>query len=149
MTEQEVSKIAAAREADLSAISALLAASSLPAEGIREHLATALVARRAGRVVGCVVLELHGGEVLLRSLAVEEEFRGTGLGVALATAACDLARNRGARRVFLLTETASGLFGRLGFHAVARSEVPVALLQSAEFQDLCPASALVMTRSLS
>ena len=70
-------------------------ASSLPHEGVGEHLRDFLVIRDPERtaLVGCVGIELHDDAGLLRSLAVMPERRGQGLGWMLA----DYAIQRAAR----------------------------------------------------
>ena len=52
--------IAPATEADAPLIASLLTASGLPTDGLRDHVATALVARVGASVVGSAALELHG-----------------------------------------------------------------------------------------
>ncbi|MGH7319149.1 MAG: GNAT family N-acetyltransferase [Candidatus Rokuibacteriota bacterium] len=47
-------------------------------------------------------IELYDGAALLRSVAVEAERRGEGLGQNLTRAALELARERGAKTVYLL-----------------------------------------------
>lgn len=133
-----------ARSEDRASIERLVAANDLPLQGLAEHLGSALVARVDGSVVGCVALELYGEEALLRSLAVAPECRGRGLGLRLAGAAVEMARRRGARRVWLLTTTAEAFFPRLGFRRVGREHVPTALGASAELRGACPASAVAM-----
>jgi len=81
-------------------------------------------------------------------VAVAAEQRGRGLGAALTATALDLARRRGVRTVYLLTETAAEFFPRFGFRPVPRPAVDPAVLGSAEFTTACPASALVMARTL-
>ncbi len=139
--------IGPANEKDWRDLVLLVTASGLPEGGLRNHLDTALVAREDGRVVGSVALELYGPDVLLRSLAVTPEHRGNGLGRRLADAALALARERGAARVYLLTETAAPFFRRLGFRDVARPDVPERVRGSPEFAKLCPenAEALMLT----
>ena len=141
-------RVALARAEDLESILRMLAGAGLPTAGVAEHLASALVARAGCRVVGCVALELYGEEALLRSLAVVPAVRGSGLGVRLAEAALELARERGARRVWLLTTTAERFFPRFGFERVERSSLPAALDASAELRGACPASAIAMRRGL-
>ena len=136
------------REDEGPALLALLERAKLPHDGVQEHLGTALVARRAGTVVGSAVLEMYGDSALLRSVAVEEALRGTGVGAAVTRAALDLARRRGVRRVFLLTETAGGFFPRFGFRPIARGDVPRDVTRSVEFGTACCASALVMEADL-
>ena len=136
--------IAQAGAADLPEIIGLLERSRLPPDGLAEHVASTVVAKDGERIVGSAALELYGGVGLLRSVAVDEGLRGRGLGVRLTTAALDLARARGLRTVYLLTETAGEFFPRFGFRPIARGDVDPAALQSVEFTTLCPASALVM-----
>ena len=140
--------ITAATPADLPAIFQLLDDNRLPRAGLDAHLATTLVARDDGALVGTAALELYGRAALLRSVAVSSAQRGRGLGQALTAAALDLGRQRGVAAVYLLTETASEFFPKLGFRPVARADVDAAVLGSAEFSTACPQSALVMVRSL-
>ena len=140
--------ITPAAPADLPGILALLDASQLPRAGIEDHVASTLVARQDAGVVGTAALELYGGGALLRSVAVATALRGQGLGAALTMAALELARQRGVRSVYLLTETAGHFFPRFGFHAISRAEVDVAVRRSTEFTTACPSSALVMRAEL-
>ena len=137
-----------AAPADLPGILALLDASRLPRAGIEDHVASTLVARHDSGVVGTAALELYGGAALLRSVAVATALRGQGLGAALTMAALELARQRGVRSVYLLTETAGRFFPRFGFHAISRAEVDAAVRASTEFTTACPKSASVMVKQL-
>ena len=137
-----------AAPADLPAVLALLTASGLPQDGLAEHFDAAVVARDGAAVVGSAALELYGEAALLRSVAVAEGLRGQGLGRELTTAALELARARGVRRVYLLTTTAEGYFPSFGFAPVSRAEVEPAVLASVEFAGACPASAAVLALNL-
>jgi amino-acid N-acetyltransferase len=141
-------EITPAASADLSAIFELLDANKLPRAGLERHVGSTLVAREPGRVVGAAALELYGRAALLRSVVVSTDWRGRGLGHALTTAALDLARRRGARTVYLLTETAATFFPKLGFQAIDRAAVEPAVLVSEQFTTACPTTALVMVRHL-
>ncbi len=138
-----------ARESDWEQIVSLLASSGLPTEGLEEHRPTTLVVREGDRILGSVAIEMYGSDALLRSLAVSAECRGRGLGWRLAASALDLARSRGAARVYLLTETAAAFFRRIGFRDVARSDVPGGVRRSVEFASLCSSTAEVLMLSLS
>jgi amino-acid N-acetyltransferase len=48
----------------------------------------------------------------------------------------------------LLTQTAEAFFERHGYQVADRDHVPDEIKQSAEFQSLCPSSAICMTKSL-
>lgn len=99
-------------------------------------------------MVGCVGLELHPPAALLRSLTVTPDLRGRRLGGRLVARALLEARRLGAREVYLLTTAAAPYFSRFGFHAVPRAQVAPGVRQSAEFRQLCPASAVIMRLDL-
>jgi amino-acid N-acetyltransferase len=140
--------IEAAKAMDLPALEARLQENGLPLEGVRDHLTTMLVARAMDNLIGSAGLEVYGSAALLRSVAVAEAYRGQGLGQRLTQAALALAQQQGMTEVFLLTETASEFFPRLGFEAITRHEVTPAVRQSVEFVSACPESALAMRRAL-
>jgi amino-acid N-acetyltransferase len=141
--------IRSARASDLPRAEALLRDAHLPLDGFREHLADAMVAERDSEIVGCVALEVYGEAALLRSLVVSPAERGRDLGCRLTSEALRLAKDRGSRDVYLLTETADRFFPRFGFTPLDRSQAPAALLASVEFQSACPKSAIFMHTRLS
>lgn len=126
----------------------LLEASGLPTDGVAELGDRLLVAGPSGGVIGCAGLEVYGQAGLLRSVAVADRWRGEGVGAALTRRLVDDAAARGLARVYLLTETAPQFFERFGFEAVDRHVVDDAVLESAEFARLCPASAQAMVRTV-
>jgi amino-acid N-acetyltransferase len=140
--------ITPASATDLPAIFALLDANKLPRAGLEQHVACTLVAREHEDIVGTAALELYGRSALLRSVAVDPRLRSRGLGRALTAAALDLARLRGVRSVYLLTETAADFFPKLGFRRIERTAVDPAVLVSEEFTSACPTSAAVMVLPL-
>ena len=87
-------------------------------------------------------------EAVLRSVAVREDQRGRGLGQALVAAAEDLARERGASELILLTETAEPFFARLGYDVIDRGVVADDVAGSIEFAVACPSTAVAMRRRL-
>lgn len=140
--------IGAPTAAELPDVLALLERCDLPREGLADHVATLLVAREEGAIVGSAALEIYGRYALLRSVAVDAPVRGHGLGQRLTAAALDLARQRGLATVYLLTETAGQFFPRFGFRLIPRASVAPAVQQSPEFATLCPVSALAMALDL-
>lgn len=141
-------QIGPAQAVDLPAIVSLLERSRLPRAEIERHLDMAVVAREGARIVGCAAVERYGTAGLLRSVAVERERRGQGLGIRLTEAALDLARGRGLQTAYLLTETAATFFPKVGFRTIARAEVAPAVQQSVEFTTACPESAQAMMKDL-
>jgi amino-acid N-acetyltransferase len=97
------------------------------------------------RVVGCGALHVMWEDLAeIRTIAVDEEFQGDGIGYSIVEALLARARELGVRRVFVLT-FAVKFFGRLGFEEIsgdaAAPEVYAELLRSydegvAEFLDL-------------
>jgi len=140
--------VQAARPDDFDGISELLRDNKLPTDGLREHLATALVVRDADTIVGSAALEVYEDGALLRSVAVAPGSRNSGLGQKLTDAAIELARARGVPALYLLTTTADRYFPRFGFERMDRSGVPAGVQRSVEFTSACPASAIVMRRVL-
>jgi amino-acid N-acetyltransferase len=136
--------IEAASPDDLEPVKRLVRRSDLPLEGLDELVATLIVARQHGAVVGCAALELFGLAALLRSVAVDEAARGHGVGIAVTEAALASAGSHGCQRIYLLTESAEHFFSRFGFRRISRWDVEAAVQQSLEFTTLCPESAVVM-----
>ncbi|MBP6628303.1 MAG: UDP-N-acetylmuramate--L-alanine ligase [Kofleriaceae bacterium] len=86
-------------------------------------------------IIGCVALEVLGEDAILRALAVDPEARGGGYGWMLADMAVAHARHRGARRIYLLTDSASDFFAaKLGFRVVDRSTTSAEVASSATFR---------------
>ena len=137
-----------AAAADRAAVERLLEEQSLPRAGVAHWLEHFWLAEHEGSVVGAAGVEIYGASALLRSVAVHPGWRGSGLGRLLTEHALDEARVSGARDVYLLTTTAEQYFPRLGFVCVERRDAPSELQASAEFSGACPASAVLMRRSV-
>ena len=133
-----------ARDEDLPEILALLERSGLPLLGYADHLASALVGWEEQRIVASAAMELYGPAGLLRSVAVDESWRGLGLGNRIVLAAMALSRKHGAATIYLLTESAQAFFERLGFESLPRNEVPASVQASLEFSIACPDSVQAM-----
>ena len=129
-------------------IHALLARCGLPTEDLADATVDFIVAIEDVRLVGVIGLQTFGETGLLRSLAVEESARGTGIGARLVQALEALARERGLRQLVLLTQTAASFFAGRGYAPTDRQAVPASLQASAEFRSLCPVSATCMARTL-
>ena len=137
-----------ANAGDLAAIRALLASCDLPPEGIERCLTDCLLVEDRGEVVACAALERCDGDWLLRSLSVASAARRLGVASALVERLLERARSAGARRVWLLTETAEHWFEARGWRPTPREAAPAGVAEHAQFQRLCPASARLMCREL-
>jgi amino-acid N-acetyltransferase len=93
-------------------------------------------------------LEPHGEDALLRSLVTLPPMRGRGIGAAIVTALEFEARLHGCRAAWVITTSAAGFFERLGYAKHERAAVPSAIGATAEFAQLCPASAEVLVKQL-
>lgn len=119
-------------EAD--ALAALLRSVDLPAPGPEDAPVSMLVARDAGRILGCVGVERHPPFALLRSLAVPPEARGRGVGGDLVRELLLRLRAEATPAVYLLTFDAQPFFARFGFSELCRESVPEPIRQSRELQ---------------
>ncbi|HEX8244353.1 MAG TPA: GNAT family N-acetyltransferase, partial [Longimicrobium sp.] len=73
-----------ARPDDRDAVEALLRRVGLPPDGLDEQFGDAYaVAEAGGRIVAAAGVEVYGGAGLLRSVVVDDAWRGRGLGAAL------------------------------------------------------------------
>src|SRR6186997_1866074 len=141
-------ELRSASSSELETVVELLNRSGLPTAGVADNFSQFLVAEADGKLVGVVGLELYGQSALLRSAAVEESWRGSGVGRVLVERALDLARERRIEDVYLLTTTAEQYFPKFGFACVSRDAVSEEVRSSVEFRTACPASAVAMRKSM-
>jgi amino-acid N-acetyltransferase len=140
--------IDAAQPAEADALFRLLEENHLPLDGLENHLATTLVAREDGKIVGSAALEVYADGALLRSVAVAPALQGQGLGSQLTGAALRLAQDLHVPAVYLLTTTAERYFPKFGFERIDRDDVPATVRTSVEFTSACPSSAAVLRKRL-
>ncbi len=133
----------------VTAVKALLAAARLPVDDITpDAMAHFLGAWSGPHLQGVVGIEPYGDTALLRSLAVAESRRGTGLGSALLAHAERHARESGCRTIYLLTTSAQPYFEKRGYTVTPRDAAPEAIRGTSQFSTLCPASAVLMVKYL-
>jgi amino-acid N-acetyltransferase len=137
------------RDGERGALAAALAKAKLPTADIEEP----------GRLfwrfetdeempVGFGGLEVHGEDALLRSLVTLPPVRGRGIGAAIVTALEFEARLHGCANLWLITVAAADFFERLGYARCERAVVPASIRETAQFAELCPASADVLMKKL-
>ena len=100
------------------------------------------------KLVAAVGLELKDRSALLRSLAVAAEYRNRKIATRLVSSIEEYARSQNVDTLYLLTMTAEAFFKKRGYHGAARDDAPSGIQQTAEFQNLCPASAACMVKRL-
>jgi amino-acid N-acetyltransferase len=136
-----------ARPHDLRGALDLLGRAELTEQDVAERWGHYFVVREDdGRVVGVAGLEIHGEDGLLRSVAVDVEYRGQGIAASLVEAAVERAKRVNLRAVYLLTTTAHDYFARHAFADCPREEAPAAIRESWEFRTGCPSTAAFMKR---
>ncbi len=125
-----------ARRSIMPAIRELLAGVHMPTEEAGDDQSgNFFYLRNEHGVAGVVALPVIGEDAILHSLAVASALRGAGYGWMLADVAVQCARQRGCRRIYLLTQTASDFFAaKLGFRVVDRSTVSPAVADTVTFR---------------
>jgi UDP-N-acetylmuramate: L-alanyl-gamma-D-glutamyl-meso-diaminopimelate ligase len=139
-----------ARPGDMQDVRDIAAEMKLVDAGLGDtNAANFLVLRNETGFVGCVGLEVYGEDAILRSLAITKTARGVGYGWLLADTAIQVARHRGVRRIYLLTETASDFFAaKHGFRVVDLSTVGSAVSESNTFRSQRGLDAVAMRLDL-
>ena len=133
-----------AKKEELEGLTNLLDRLELPQAGVREHFSNFLVAESEGRVLGAVGLEIYDKVALLRSLAVDPNEQGSGIGACLVEAVLSKAETARLEAVYLLTTTADRYFPRFGFETIGRDQMDPRLAASEELRGACPRSAICM-----
>jgi len=134
---------------DADGIRRLLSSVGLSHEGVEHRLDRTLVCRDGQDLAATACLEPLGDSGLLRSVAVRDDLRGSGLGMLITAAALGEGRGLGITQFALFSMTAPAFFERLGFRKVERDELPEAVRASSHAMDEeCARSATAMVLSL-
>jgi amino-acid N-acetyltransferase len=117
---------------------------------IYENLRSFRIAELDGQIVGCCALHIIWQDLAeIKSLAVEQSRKGTGIGRALVEASLKQARELGLPQVFALT-LEPAFFEKLGFVKVDRDELPMKVWSDCARcpkQDNCDETALIKNLS--
>jgi arsenate reductase len=129
---------------------AALREASLPADDLEEPGRTFFACRSLrGELLGFAGFERFSNDVLIRSLVVSPDARGKGTGGDLLSLLLRRAFDEGARRAWLLTNSAASFFQKAGFKVIPREQAPGAILATRQAAGLCPASAVLLSRTIS
>jgi amino-acid N-acetyltransferase len=139
-----------AERGDRNSIAELLSATKLVPLDETAQFGTqyAVAVNTAGILVGVAGYERYESDILLRSVAVSEPWRSTGIGARLTEDRLAHAKARGCSGAYLLTDTARGYWERHGFSKIDRQAAPEPITRSHEWSAACPVSATAMFRSL-
>jgi amino-acid N-acetyltransferase len=142
-------EIRAGRTADIEPAISLLRAAGLPAADFSDRfVGNFLVACAGPSVVGSIALEPLADLGLLRSLVVDPDYRGGGLGRLLVGELEAHARRNGISELWLLTIDADRFFLGLGYGLQRREQAPDVIRRTREFSLLCPDDAILMKKRL-
>ena len=117
-------------------------------KGVEESLGHFIVKKAEDGIIGVAGMELYPPDGLLRSVAVEQSKRHSGIGAELCADLLEKARLWGISNVYLLTTTAADFFHKLGFEKIDRDNAPKSIQLTEEFSNLCPASATCMMKTV-
>jgi N-acetylglutamate synthase-like GNAT family acetyltransferase len=131
---------------DQAAIESLLKQCGLPYEDIASHPVDFVVAKAGETIVGVNGIEIYNQDALLRSLAVEPAFRGTGISRELDARILARAHQKQVTKLYLLTQTVENYAAKMGFQKIARESVPQSIQSTTEFKSLCPKTAVCMMK---
>ncbi|HET6770909.1 MAG TPA: HAD-IIA family hydrolase [Actinomycetota bacterium] len=140
-------RVRSATPGDEDAIRALVKEAALAEtdRGGSESDGSAVVAEADDAPVATAGVRTQNKDAYLHSVVVRPGEQGLGLGTLIVAAAMGAARRQGASRCFLLTETASGFFSKLGFEPTDRDGMPAWIL---ELSRDCAISSASMSRRL-
>lgn len=96
------------------------------------------------KIYGCVAIELYGSKGILRSLAVDSEYRSKNFGRILHDKIINYAENNNLEKLFLFTTSAAGYFETLGWNYINRSNISEEITISSEYKYICPVSAKIL-----
>jgi len=126
----------------------LLQKSNLPVNDIGEKVELFSLEYNE-EIIGTAGLEIDGQIGLLRSVSVLESQKGKGYGHLIVQNLETYAQTQNIKELYLLTTTAKDFFEKkCNYDVVERVNVPTEIQNSQQFALVCPASAVVMKKSL-
>lgn len=127
---------------------ALLRAAGLPTEDIRRDLENFWIADAGGNAIGVIGMDLYAPFGLLRSMTVIPEYRNKGIASRLVDQVEQLAKKQNLSELYLITNTAESYFSKKGFQLITKAELPDSVASSEEMNGLCPASSVIMRKTI-
>ncbi len=137
-----------AKKDDYEAICNLLSGEKLPIEDLNPLLENFFVSVDEGGINGVIGMDRYDDLGLLRSAIVKKGSRNHGIASVLVSQLFDHAKAAGIETLYLITNTAERYFSNKGFEKITRKDIPASVLQSKEFNGLCPASSVIMKRGI-
>lgn len=120
----------------------------LPTEDLHEPEVQLYQATTGNEIVGIGGYEIHGGDALLRSIAVKPAARGQGYGSQICDGLEIRIQARQCNAIYLLTNDAEPFFDKIGYERINRETAPEPIQQTTEFAELCPTTAVCMKKTI-
>jgi amino-acid N-acetyltransferase len=97
---------------------------SRTAESVVEEIRNFIVAEYKGKIAGCCAVSFFTEDLAeIRSVAVDRQYKGKGIGSGLISKAEEILRDEGIKNAFVLTYV-DDFFSRLGYIKVDKSKFP-------------------------
>ncbi len=100
------------------------------------------------QIIGIGGYEQYGESALIRSVAIDNNLRGRGIGTLLVKEIESQAIKNGIKTFYLLTTTADQFFAKINYLTMNREDVPKLIKNTSEFSSICPSSAVCMYKKL-
>lgn len=140
--------ISKAKQENLNGLKSLLEENNLPTLDLAMEAMEFYLGTMDEEIVASIGLEKYGNLGLLRSLAVSGSFKNQKIGDRMVRELFRICFREGIEEFYLLTETAEGYFERYGFSKTDRIKVPELIRQTQEFREICPVSAVIMSKKV-
>ena len=127
-------------------VGSYLKSHNLPTEDIKEPEVELYGFYEGNSLVGTGAIEHLQDCLLLRSVSVQSDKQGIGLGKQIVEYLEALATELGMKDLYLLTEI-PGYFQKLNYEAIERQNALDSIKNTNEFSILCPDSAILMKKN--
>jgi len=148
MDFNKIEKIYPLSNDDLSLVTDLLKSFCLPVSDLEIAPVKFFGIKGNRNLIASGGLEIYGKNAILRSVAIDKNYQGRGLGIRLTHYIEAKAAELGIKRLFLLTTTAERFFKNLNYQFIERNSCPDEIKLSAEFKEICPSTASCLYKDL-
>ncbi len=111
-------------------------ACELPTLYLHRRLKSFIVAKAAQKTVGVIGIEVYGRTGLLRSLCVDQAYRGRGIAMMLNAMILSYAWGLKMDRLYMFTWYAEKFASKLGFRRIDKKRIPKSIRSSWQFRKL-------------
>jgi amino-acid N-acetyltransferase len=129
-------------------ISKFLISNALPVEDLVQSKVKIFAGFLNRQIIATIGIEKYNNYGLLRSFAVDPEYRNQRIGDKLLKFIFEFCKTENINHLYLLTTSAVDYFSKYGFIETSRTEAPDLIKNTREFKTICPMSARFMSKSL-